>query len=128
MQRTVIKRDGSKEKFETQKIINAIFEILVGLDVADDYEIVFRIMKELDLKIPKEVKTEEIDELLLQAIEQLIPQHPRYDRLATRQLSQQINKRIDQKLGGFREYLVYEISQDMVIEVVRDFGLVILYT
>src|SRR5690625_5428619 len=82
MQRTVIKRDGSKEKFETQKIINAIFEILVGLDVEDDYEIVFRIMKELDLKIPKEVKTEEIDQLLLKAIEQLIPQHP--DRKSTR--------------------------------------------
>src|SRR5690625_2503086 len=105
MQRTVIKKESSKEKFITQKIINDIFEILVGLDVEDDYEIVFRIMKELDLKIPKEVKIEEIDQLLLKAIEQLIPQHPRYDRLATRQLLKQINKRIDQKLGGFREYL-----------------------
>src|SRR5690625_6313761 len=77
-------------------------------------------MKELDLKIPKEAKTEEIDQLLLKAIEQLIPQHPRYDRLATRQLLKQINKRIDQKLGGFREYLDHAISQDLVIEEVRD--------
>ncbi len=123
MQRTVIKRDGSKEKFETQKIINAIFEILVGLDVEDDYEIVFRIMKELDLKIPEEVKTEEIDHLLLKAIEQLIPQHPRYDRLATRQLLKQINKKIDLKLVGFREYLDHAIDQNLVVEEALEFDL-----
>src|SRR5690625_7715929 len=80
----------------------------------------------MDNKIPKEIKTEEIDQLLLKAIEQLIPQHPRYDRLATRQLLKQINKRIDQKLGGFREYLDHAISQDLVIEEVRDFDLELL--
>lgn len=126
MQRTVIKRDGSKEKFETQKIINAIFEILSGLDVEDDYEIVFRIMKELDLKIPEEVKTEEIDNLLLKAIEQLIPQHPMYDQLSTRQLLKQINKKIDRKLGGFRDYLNHAIQQNLVIKEVLDFDLELL--
>lgn len=123
MQRTVIKRDGSKEKFETQKIMNAIFEILTGLDVEDDYEIVFRIMKELDLKIPEEVKSEEIDNLLLKAIEQLIPQHPRYDRLATRQLLKQINKKIERKLSGFREYLDHGIDENLIVEEVLEFDL-----
>ncbi|MEX1212630.1 MAG: ribonucleoside-diphosphate reductase subunit alpha [Balneolaceae bacterium] len=121
MQRTVIKRDGSRERFETQKIINAIFEILSGLDVEDDYEIVFRIMKELDLKIPEEVASEEIDQLLLKAIEQLIPQHPRYDRLATRQLLKQINKKIDRKMNGFGEYLHSAIRQNLVVDRVLEF-------
>src|SRR5690625_7639330 len=83
-------------------------------------------MKELDLKIPKEVKTEEIDLLLLKAIEQLIPQHQRYDRLATRQLLKQINKKVDRKLGSSRAYLDHAIAQDLVIEEVLKFDLELL--
>ncbi|MTI87173.1 MAG: ribonucleoside-diphosphate reductase subunit alpha [Balneolaceae bacterium] len=123
MKRTVIKRDGSKEKFETQKIINAVFEIMAGLEVEDDYEIVFRVMKELDLKIPEEVKTEEIDQLLLKAIEQLIPQHPMYDELASRQMMKQINKKIDRTLSGFEDYLKHGIAENLIIEEVLDFDI-----
>lgn len=121
MKRTVIKRDGSKETFETQKIINAIFEILTGLDVDDDYEIVFKIMKELDLKIPEQVKTEEIDQLLLKAIEQLIPMHPMYDKLSSRQLIKQINKKIDRRFSSFSDYLNFAIKENLVIEDVLEF-------
>ncbi|MCC5913971.1 MAG: ribonucleoside-diphosphate reductase subunit alpha [Balneolaceae bacterium] len=116
MKRTVIKRNGSEETFETQKIMNAIFEILSGMDVEDDYEIVFRIMKELDLKLPEKVKTEEIDQLLLKAIEQLIPQHPMYDKLSARQLMKQINKKIDRRLGDFSSYLDEGIRENLLIE------------
>ncbi len=126
MQRTVIKRDGSQEKFETQKIINAIFEILVGLEIEDNYEIVFRIMKELDLKVPELVKTEELDQLLLKAIEQLIPQHPMFDTLATRQLLKQINKKIDRQLVSFTEYLDHAINEKLVKEELLEFDLDIL--
>jgi ribonucleoside-diphosphate reductase alpha chain len=123
MKRTVLKRDGTREPFETQKIMNAIFEILSGMDVDDDYEIVFRIMKELDLKIPGNVKTEEIDQLLLKAIEQLIPQHPIYDRLSSRQLLKQINKKIDKRAGAFSEYLDEGIRENVLIEEVRSFDI-----
>lgn len=126
MQRTVIKRDQSTEKFETQKIINAIFEILNGLEVEDDYEIVFRIMKELDLKIPEQVKTEEIDQLLLKAIEQLIPDHPRYDHLATRQLLKQINKKIDRRLDGFESYLRHALEENLIKEELFEFDIELL--
>jgi len=126
MQRTVIKRDGSQEKFETRKIINAIFEILTGLDIEDDYEIVFRIMKELDLKVPERVKTEELDRLLLKAIEQLIPRHPMFDTLATRQLLKQINKKIDRRIDGFTGYLDHAICQDLVKEELLEFDLELL--
>ncbi len=126
MQRTVIKRDQSTEKFETQKIINAIFEILNGLEVEDNYEIVFRIMKELDLKIPEQVKTEEIDQLLLKAIEQLIPDHPRYDHLATRQLLKQINKKIDRRLNGFESYLRRALEENLIKDELFEFDIELL--
>src|SRR5699024_5494303 len=100
MQRAVIKRDGKEQPFRTQKIINAIFEIIQGLDVEDDYELVFLIMKELDLKVPERVTTEELDRLVLKAIEQLIPKHPVYDTLATRQLLKLINKEINRRLNS----------------------------
>ncbi|SHF86294.1 ribonucleoside-diphosphate reductase class II [Fodinibius roseus] len=121
MKRTVIKRDGTEEPFRTQKIINAIFEIIEGLEVEDDYELVFLIMKELDLKVPERVSTEELDRLVLKAIEQLIPRHPVYDTLATRQLLKLINKRIDRRLDSFRDYLEKGFEQELLHERLKDF-------
>ncbi|GAA5520601.1 ribonucleoside-diphosphate reductase subunit alpha [Aliifodinibius salicampi] len=121
MKRTVIKRDGTEEPFRTQKIINAIFEIIEGLEVEDDYELVFLIMKELDLKVPERVSTEELDRLVLKAIEQLIPKHPVYDTLATRQLLKLINKRIDRRLDSFREYLKKGFEQELLHERLKAF-------
>lgn len=126
MQRTVIKRDGTEEKFQTQKIINAIFDIIHGLDVEDDYELVFLIMKELDLKVPERVTTEELDRLVLKAIEQLIPKHPVYDRLATRQLLKLINKRIDRRFDHFPGYLQYAIDQHLLKEELANFDVQLL--
>ena len=105
MQRTVIKRDGKEERFRTQEIINAIFEIIKGMDVEDDYELVFRIIKELDLKVPERVTTEELDMLVLKAIEHLIPKHPVYDMLASCQLLKLINKRVDRRFKSFTAYI-----------------------
>lgn len=121
MKRTVIKRDGTEQSFRTQKIINAIFEIIQGLKVEDDYELVFKIMKELDLKVPERVTTEELDRLVLKAIEQLIPKHPVYDTLATRQLLKLINKDIERRLGNFGEYLEQAFDQDLLDERLNEF-------
>ncbi|MDR8391198.1 ribonucleoside-diphosphate reductase subunit alpha [Aliifodinibius sp. S!AR15-10] len=123
MKRTVIKRDGTEQNFQTQKIINAIFEIINGLEVEDDYELVFRIMKELDLKVPERVSTEELDQLVLKAIEQLIPKHPIYDTLATRQLLKIINKRIDRRLGDFGDYLDHAFDENLLDERLKEFDL-----
>jgi ribonucleoside-diphosphate reductase alpha chain len=126
MKRTVIKRDGSTEPFEAQKIMNAIFEILSGMELEDDYEVVFRIMKELDLKIPEEVKSEEIDQLLLKALEQLIPRHPMYDRLSARQLIKQINKKIDRRFESFEAYLNEGIRQNLLVDDILEFDVELL--
>ncbi|WP_456384353.1 ATP cone domain-containing protein, partial [Persephonella sp.] len=37
MQRIVVKRDGTEEKFQMKKLINAIFALLEGMDIPDDY-------------------------------------------------------------------------------------------
>ncbi len=123
MERTVVKRDGSVERFRTQQIINAIFEIIKGMDVEDDYELVFKIIKELDLKVPERVTTEELDVLVLKAIEHLIPKHPIYDTLATLQLLKLINKRIDRKFKLFSDYLKFNIESGYLKQELADFDL-----
>ena len=123
MHRTVIKRDGSEERFRTQEIINAIFEIIKGMEVEDDYELVFKIIKELDLKVPERVTTEELDVLVLKAIEHLIPKHPIYDTLATLQLLKLINKRIDRKFKSFSDYLKFNIGSGYLKRELADFNL-----
>jgi ribonucleoside-diphosphate reductase alpha chain len=124
MERTVVKRDRNVERFRTQKIINAIFEIIKGMDVEDDYELVFKIIKELDLKVPERVTTEELDVLVLKAIEHLIPKHPVYDTLATLQLLKLINKRIDRKFKLFSDYLKFNIESGYLKRELADFDLV----
>lgn len=123
MHRTVIKRDGSEERFRTQEIINAIFEIIKGMEVEDDYELVFKIIKELDLKVPERVTTEELDVLVLKAIEHLIPKHPVYDTLATLQLLKLINKRINRKFKSFSDYLKFNIESGYLKQELADFNL-----
>nr|WP_319569478.1 ribonucleoside-diphosphate reductase subunit alpha [uncultured Draconibacterium sp.] len=123
MHRTVIKRDGSEERFRTQEIINAIFEIIKGMEVEDDYELVFKIIKELDLKVPERVTTEELDVLVLKAIEHLIPKHPIYDTLATLQLLKLINKRINRKFESFSDYLKFNIESGYLNQELAEFNL-----
>ncbi len=123
MQRIVIKRDGTEEKFQMKKLINAIFALLDGLDIPDDYEIVFKIAKELDLKIPERVTTEELDYLVLKAIEQLIPKHLIYDTLASRQLLKIINRRIDRRFSSFKEYIHYGVQEKLLKEELLNFDI-----
>jgi len=123
VQRVVIKRDGSVEKFQMKKLINAIFSLLEGLDLEDDYETVFKIAKELDLKIPERVTTEELDLLVLKAIEQLIPTHYLYDTLAVRQLLKIINKDIDRRLKSFREAIEFGVKEGLYKEELLNFDL-----
>ncbi|MGC8868824.1 MAG: ribonucleotide reductase N-terminal alpha domain-containing protein [Sulfurihydrogenibium sp.] len=123
MQRIVIKRDGSVERFQMKKLVDAIFALLEGLDLPDDYEIVFKVAKELDLKIPEKVTTEELDYLVLKAIEHLIPKNFIYDTLATRQLLKIINRRIDRRFSSFRDYLNYAVNEKLLKPELLNFDL-----
>lgn len=123
MERVVIKRDGTAQKFQMKKLIDAIFSLLDGLDTEDDHEIVFKITKELDLKVPERVTTEELDYLVLKAIEHLIPKSLVYDALATRQLLKIINKRIDKRFSGFKGYIHYGINEQLLRPDLKEFDL-----
>jgi len=123
MQRIVIKRDGTEEKFQMKKLINAIFALLEGMDIPDDYEIVFRIAKELDLKIPERVTTQELDTLVLKAIEQLIPKHYIYDTLAARQLLKLINREIDKRFSSFQDAVRFGVEQGLYKKELLNFNL-----
>jgi len=112
--RIVVKRDGTQEKFQMKKLVDAIFALLEGLDLPDDYEIVFKITKELDLKIPEVVTTEELDYLVLKAIEHLIPTGSTYDTIATRQLLKIINRRIERRFSSFKDYINYAVAEKLL--------------
>ncbi|MCX7738776.1 MAG: ribonucleoside-diphosphate reductase subunit alpha [Hydrogenothermaceae bacterium] len=123
MERVVVKRDGTVEKFQMKKLIDAIFSLLDGLDIPDDYEIVFKIAKELDLKIPEKTSTENLDYLVLKAIEHLIPKSLVYDALATRQLLKIINRKIDREFSGFKDYIEYGIKEKLLKPDLKQFDL-----
>ncbi len=126
MQRIVVKRDGTEEKFQMKKLINAIFALLDGMDIPDDYEIVFKVAKELDLKIPEKVTTQELDTLVLKAIEQLIPKHYIYDTLAAKQLLKLINREIDKRFSSFKEAIQFGVKENLYKPELLDFDLDIL--
>ena len=121
MERTVVKRDGVEEKFQTRKIVNAIFWLLEGLDIQDDYDIVYKILKELDLKVPERVTTEELDYLVLKAIEQLIPRHTIYDQIATRQLLKIIKRKIELRFKSLTELIQFGVEQGIYNQRLLDF-------
>ena len=123
MQRIVVKRDGTEEKFQMKKLINAIFALLEGMDIPDDYEIVFKVAKELDLKIPERVTTQELDTLVLKAIEQLIPKHYIYDTLAAKQLLKLINREIDKRFSSFKEAIEFGVNENLYKPELLDFDL-----
>ncbi len=121
--RIVIKRDGKEEAFETRKIVNAIYALLEGISIQDDYEIVYKIIKELDLKVPSRVSTEELDTLLLKAIEALVSHNPLFDRMAARQLRKILGRGIDQRFSGFAEMIRYGVQEDIYQRALLDFDL-----
>ena len=123
MERIVVKRDGTEEKFQMKKLINAIFALFEGMDLPDDWEIAFKIAKELDLKIPERVTTEELDFLVLKAIEQLIPTHYIYDTLASRQLQKIINRKIDKRFKSFKEAIEFGVKEKLYKEDLLNFDL-----
>ncbi len=123
MERIVVKREGVEEKFQTRKIVNAIFWLLEDMDIQDDYGIVYKVLKELDLKVPERVTTEELDYLVLKAIEQLIPRNTIYDRLAVRQLQKIINRKIDLRFKTFSEYVKFGVKENILKKDLLDFDL-----
>lgn len=109
--KTVIHRDGHVEPFKTEEIINAIKYLFEGNKVDDPFMMMFKIIKNFELKLPDQVSTEEIDTLLLKSLEGLIPEDPDYDALATKQVNKMIEKTVNKKFQSFSDYIHYGIEK-----------------
>lgn len=123
MTKTVIHRDGRSEPFKTEKIINAITDVLNDMNLSDPFVAMFKIIKNFETKLPDEVKTEEIDGLLLKAIEPLITEDSIYDTIATKQFVKIISKEVNKKFSSFKEYILFAVDTGMLDTRMKDFDL-----
>ncbi len=121
--KTVIHRNGSIENFKTEEIIKAIQYLFEGTSVSDQFVMMFKIIKNFELKMPDQVSTSEIDQLLLKSIEWLISEDSDYDILATRQLIKIIDKQINQKFQSFSDYIKYGVNIGILDNRMLDFDL-----
>lgn len=108
---TVIHRNGMTEPFKTEKVIGAISTILQeSSQLADPFVAMFKIIKNFETKLPEQIKTEEIDNLILKAIEPLIAEDPVYDTIATKQYCRIISESVNKQFSSFAEYIAYAVE------------------
>lgn len=123
MSKFVVHRDGTREPFQTEKIIKAIQHIVDGLTLEDPFVAVFKIIKNVELKIPEQVTTVELDEIVLKAIEQLITDDPMYDKIATRQLAKIVNKGVNARFNSFAEYIQFGVQDKLLSDKLLSYDL-----
>ncbi len=119
----VIHRDGTVEAFKMEEIIKAIQYVVEWSKVDDPYVSVVKILKNFELKLPNEVTTDQIDELLLKAVETLISEDTGYDKIASKQLAKIINKRIDSEISSFGDYIQFAVKEELLDARLLDFDL-----
>ena len=98
----VIKRDGSKELFDANKINLALLKAAEGMN--DQVSKVVQVATELQLTLFDGITTEQLDEAVIQTALQNVKDDPDYDKIAARLLLKTIYKKI---LGD------YETNQEL---------------
>ncbi len=88
----VIKRDGTKEPFDANKINAAILKACDGLP--DQVSKVVQVATELQLTLFDGITTEQLDEAVIQTVLQNVKDDPDYDKIAARLLLKTIYKSI----------------------------------
>ncbi len=89
---TVVKRDGTKEPYDANKINLAIEAAAVGLD--DSITWVTQIASELELTLFDGITTQQLDEAVIQVALQNVKDDPAFDVVAARLLVKTIYKRV----------------------------------
>lgn len=123
MTKLVIHRDWTSELFQTEKIIDAIKYLLDGVKIDDPFIVMFKIIKNFELKLPEQISTQEIDQLLLKSIEPLISEDVMYDDLCTRQLIKMVNKSVNQVVSSFSWYINYAVDNWLLDPQLKEFDL-----
>ncbi len=98
----VVKRDGTKEPFDANKINTAILKACEGLP--DQISKVVQVATELQLTLFDGITTEQLDEAVIQTVLQNVKDDPDYDKIAARLLLKTVYKQI---LGD------YETAEDL---------------
>jgi len=88
----VVKRDGTKEPFDANKINAAILKACDGLP--DQVSKVVQVATELQLTLFDGITTEQLDEAVIQTVLQNVKDDPDYDKIAARLLLRTIYKSI----------------------------------
>lgn len=88
----VIKRDGTKEPFDANKINAAILKACEGLP--DQISKVVQVATELQLTLFDGITTEQLDEAVIQTVLQNVKDDPDYDKIAARLLLKTVYKQI----------------------------------
>lgn len=88
----VVKRDGTKEPFDANKINTAILKSCEGLP--DQISKVVQVATELQLTLFDGITTEQLDEAVIQTVLQNVKDDPDYDKIAARLLLKTVYKQI----------------------------------
>ena len=88
----VVKRDGTKETFDANKINTAILKACEGLP--DQISKVVQVATELQLTLFDGITTEQLDEAVIQTVLQNVKDDPDYDKIAARLLLKTVYKQI----------------------------------
>jgi len=99
---TVVKRDGSREPFDANKINLALVKASEGLD--DQIAKVVEVASQLQLTLFDGITSEQLDEAVIQTALQNVKDDPDYDKIAARLLLKNLYKNI---LGD------YETAEDL---------------
>ena len=94
----VVKRDGTKEPFDANKINTAILKACEGLP--DQISKVVQVATELQLTLFDGITTEQLDEAVIQTVLQNVKDDPDYDKIAARLLLKTVYKQI---LGDYEK-------------------------
>lgn len=122
---TVVKRDGSREPYDANKINLAIEKASEGLD--ENITWVTQIASELELTLFDGITTQQLDEAVIQVALQNVKDDPAFDTVAARLLLKTIYKRV---LGdyegadelkqlhrdGFAGYVERGVAEDLLDE------------
>lgn len=122
MSKIVIHTDGTRENFEINKLIAAITNLVNSVTTGEDAGVaLFRIMKNVELKLPDEVSSQELDTIILKATEMLISTDILYDSIAARQLIKITNRQISHRFSSFQEYVNYSVDNQLLDARLNDF-------
>ena len=95
----VVKRDGTKEPFDANKINLALVTASEGLP--DQIAKVVQVASEVQLTLFDGITTEQLDEAVIQATLQNVKDDPDYDKIAARLLLKTIYKNV---LGDYETF------------------------